>query len=442
MNLNGDCTKELSEPFSCTTPVSVQVDSAGIPIDTVSTTTGLYYKALGSTGTVYSFRVLSGASYVSCFTSGIWYDTIQSTINNYPLRNIGLNCSSSPFDLSVKAVVVGTGRHEQTGNILVCNNSCNPTNATVTLYYDTKYSGNSNPVSSSPGTIVWNLTGLSANDPAITSLNYTVNIPGGTPYLIVGDTVKEYVTVTPTVGDADTSNNTFIKEDTVKLGFDPNFIEVAPAGCFHSDTQFQYTINFENTGNDTAFNIHVMDTLSDNLDISSLKIVTASANMDIELFNDGAHNIVKFDFPQINLLDSSHHGLCDGTVIFTIKNKAGIPNGSTIYNQAGIYFDDNDVVMTNTVENIKGCPIESVAAVKTTHTVEIYPNPTTDELTIKLNDDTYSSFTITNNVGQVLMQQQLSTPLTKVNVKTLPAGLYYITVKGDNGSKVQKFVKM
>ncbi len=73
--------------------------------------------------------------------------------------------------------------------------------------------------------------------------------------------------------------------------------------------------------------------------------------------------------------------------------------------------------------------------------VLIYPNPASDELTISMNDNAYNEFIITNNVGQILIQHQLNSPVTNVNVKTLPAGLYYITVKGDNGTTVQKFVK-
>jgi hypothetical protein len=298
------------------------------------------------------------------------------------------------------------------------------------------------PASYTSSTITWDLTGLSAATHNPIDLYYVITTDLVGHYTTIGDTTTSYITVSPVIGDIDTTNNTEVIIDTVKAGCDPNYMLVAPGSCFSDDTQFQYTIHFENTGNDTAFNIHVMDTLSDNLDIQSLRIITASANMDIEIFNDGAHNIAKFDFPNINLLDSSHHGLCDGAVIFTIKNIAGIPNGSTIFNEAGIYFDYNDVVMTNTIENIKGCRETGVPVVSNAHNIDIYPNPTTDELTIKMDAGAYNSFTITNNVGQILMQQQLNTPLTKVNVKLLPAGLYYITVRGDNGSKVQKFVKM
>jgi hypothetical protein len=44
-------------------------------------------------------------------------------------------------------------------------------------------------------------------------------------------------------------------------------------------------------------------------------------------------------------------------------------------------------------------------------------------------------------MGQVILQQQISSSQWKVNIKAFPAGMYYITFRGDNGIKVQKFVK-
>ena len=74
--------------------------------------------------------------------------------------------------------------------------------------------------------------------------------------------------------------------------------------------------------------------------------------------------------------------------------------------------------------------------------VIIYPNPATNELTISMDDNAYNSFTITDNVGQVLLSQHLAESATKVNVKDLPAGMYYVTMKGDTGTITKKFVKM
>ena len=74
--------------------------------------------------------------------------------------------------------------------------------------------------------------------------------------------------------------------------------------------------------------------------------------------------------------------------------------------------------------------------------VEVFPNPAYDELTIKMDAGAYTSFSISNNIGQVMIQQKLTAAQTDVNVKALPVGVYYITFKGANGKSTQKFVKM
>ena len=74
--------------------------------------------------------------------------------------------------------------------------------------------------------------------------------------------------------------------------------------------------------------------------------------------------------------------------------------------------------------------------------ISLFPNPTTTELSIIMSPGAYTSFTVTNNVGQQMIRQQLTSTQTTVNVATLPPGLYYITFRGDNGTNVQKFVKM
>jgi hypothetical protein len=53
----------------------------------------------------------------------------------------------------------------------------------------------------------------------------------------------------------------------------------------------------------------------------------------------------------------------------------------------------------------------------------------------------YQSITITNNIGQTLLQNEVKDKTTQVSVATLPPGLYYITLKGSNGNVVRKFVK-
>jgi uncharacterized repeat protein (TIGR01451 family) len=447
---NADCLFDSGDTYLFS-PVKTEVDSNGIAVDTISSISGFYYLSYGAPGTVYSFKVISMPSYysLSCPYSGILYDTIQTLVNRYPVQYFGLNCLSSGFDLSENAVIFWTAGGHQNGNIYVQNsNKCDTGSATVTLHYSPKYkfTGSASPRASSfsGSSITWTITGLhTASKPV--DLYYGISDNPATGFVPLGDTVISYFTITPFIGDIDTTNNSQIIVDTSAGGCDPNFMLVDPPGCLPSGiapNALKYTISFENTGNDTAFNIHIMDTLPSYVNAHSLQVVAASDQMDIALFNAGGYNIVKFDFPNINLLDSSHHGQSDGMVVFTVNTLPGLSDAAKISNRAGIYFDYNPVVMTNTVENVIGCPILKVDNLTKKQTVEIFPNPATDELTIKMDNGAYASFIIANDIGQVMVQQQLSTAQTRVNIKSLSPGLYYITLKGDNGTTVRKLVKM
>ncbi len=429
-------------PKFIVTPLKFAVSKNSVPIDTFTVTTGTYYSMAGALGDVYSFRVISvvpGLTFTYP-TGGIIYDTVKAVSNSYKVKYLGLKCASIPpnFDLTVNAVIPVSGLNDQWGNIYINNPSCLSSSvATVTLNFSPKYHfGYSYPAPAtvSGNTVVWNLPVLGLNSqPKV----YYVLL--GNPGIAAGDTTHSYVAVTPTSGDADPSNNSMIIIDTVSASCDPNEMSVTPTGSIHAGTKLKYTINFENTGNDTAFNISVYDTLSDNVDVKSLDIVMASAVMNIAVLNKGGHNIVKFDFPNINLLDSSHHGQCDGAVIFTVNAKNGLPNGPTIFNRAGIYFDYNPVVMTNQVENIIGFP-SGVDLLNKSSEVDLYPNPVSNELTIKSNGS-FNTLTISNIMGQVVKTEFISGTQAIVNVQLLPSGIYYINLKGEDGVKVCRFIK-
>jgi hypothetical protein len=303
------------------------------------------------------------------------------------------------------------------------------------------------PTSIVGNTATWNVGLLSDSGFSLRSIYFTLYDNPITGLLTADDTVHTDVAISPVTGDANTTNNYAIVVDTVNASHDPNEIWVSPQGLIPAGTQLKYTIAFENTGNDTAFNIYVMDTLSDFFDMSSLRMVFSSHKMSVtKIYDEICHNIVRFDFLNINLLDSSHHGKCDGSLQFTINTYSGLSNGSEILNQAGIYFDNNSVVMTNTVEDIIGVPTIVPSPIHNKKgeiaDVQLFPNPTTNELTIKSEPNLFSSFTISNSMGQVLVDQNIGGAVTKADVGALAPGLYYVTLKGGEGVAIRKFVKM
>jgi len=76
------------------------------------------------------------------------------------------------------------------------------------------------------------------------------------------------------------------------------------------------------------------------------------------------------------------------------------------------------------------------------YSIEVYPNPASDELTVKADADRYQSLAITNELGQMIIRSPIRSIQTSVDLRSLPSGLYYVILRGDNGSITRKFVKM
>jgi hypothetical protein len=157
-------------------------------------------------------------------------------------------------------------------------------------------------------------------------------------------------------------------------------------------------------------------------------------------YQEGPYNIVKFDFPNIMLPDSSHHEFCKGMATFTIRAKSTLTPGTTIANRAGIYFDINEVVMTNTVySNIPlTASLNSVSG--RASLVEVFPNPVRDVLNINMAEGAFSNIAIYNIVGQQMLEMPAVRP-AKIDVSKLPTGIYYVRLHGKDGSRTIKFEK-
>jgi uncharacterized repeat protein (TIGR01451 family) len=354
-DFNTNCAFDAGDNYN-TTPVTMAVDSNGVTIDTIIVTSGMYRKAYGPPGTIYAFRVLavSGGRVVACPSSAVLYDTISATVYTYPEKYFGIQCgSSTSFDLA-ENVTTFCGTTFASSTIYISNSYCTPASPVVTMHMSPRYHflhATPAPASVSGNTITWNLPPVSTAAIPMRTIS-VVFVP--TVTLVPGDTIHSDYQVTPLSGDVNTANNYIAMVNTIVTSYDPNDLEVSPAGKVLPCAQLQYRVRFENTGNDTARNIYVLDTLSPNIDPMSLNVVMASAAMNVSVINDGVRNIARFDFPHINLLDSSHHNQCQGMFIFSVKARSGLTFGSVINNKVGIYFDDNAVVGTNTVSNTIG----------------------------------------------------------------------------------------
>lgn len=443
---DANCTYNNTIDRLASLPIALAIDSSGIRVDTVPVSSGLYYDGHGPIGTLYTFTPINLPAGItaSCPSAGVVSHTLTSYVSTPPAY-LALACASgSSHDLRLfTSFNAHVNRYR--GTILVDNPLCTPPAATITLNMNPRYMYmpyfNPAPTSVSGSVVKWNVNTLSALS-ATPSFAISVDIKKTVGALLpFGDTVQTAFSVTPLTGDVNTANNMIIREDTVIAAYDPNDISVSPSGCLTSaNTKLTYTIRFENTGNAPAYNIYVLDTLPAEVDVKSMRIEAASAVMNTYIKKVGGRNIVRFEFPDINLPDSAH-GQNTGMVVYSINRNPSLSDGTHIRNRVGIYFDDNPPVLTNTAENTIGCPITSVNEVTQQGRVEVFPNPATNELFINAPGAIYTTCTITNSIGQVMLRQEVLTPRTKLNIVNLPAGIYYVTLRGAQ-TEVHKVVKL
>lgn len=108
----------------------------------------------------------------------------------------------------------------------------------------------------------------------------------------------------------------------------------------------EYTIRFQNTGNDTAYQVLIIDTLSNDLLIESLEIISSSHSVGTSI--DRTNRVINFLYENIYLPDSTtNFEASQGYIKFKVRNVNDFMVDSIILNTASIYFDSNPPIVTN-----------------------------------------------------------------------------------------------
>ncbi|NJB87164.1 putative repeat protein (TIGR01451 family) [Lewinella marina] len=142
----------------------------------------------------------------------------------------------------------------------------------------------------------------------------------------------------------------------LRCAIDPNDKLVSPSreepsqsNYTQLDEAITYTLRFQNTGNDTAFDVRLEDQLSHHLDLNTFRPLAASHPYTVRMLEGG--NVI-FRFDNIFLPDSNVNLVgSEGFVSFEIKARQDLPDFTVIENTAAIYFDFNKPVITNTVRS-------------------------------------------------------------------------------------------
>jgi uncharacterized repeat protein (TIGR01451 family) len=229
---------------------------------------------------------------------------------------------------------------------------------------------------------------------------------------------------------------------TVTASFDPNDKTGYPLGTGNNhdilpNQQLQYVIRFQNTGTDTAFTVVVRDTLSTDLDIASVKAGVASHNY---TFNIHGPRVLEWTFSNIMLPDSNiNESASHGFITFTVEQLPNRPNGTQINNTAGIYFDFNAPVITNTslhtVNYLAGVAtgIKPASGIQNNF-VQVYPNPFSSAITIQTKEEGIYLLSVTDITGKLVAKEKFAGNKLMFEKTELKPGVYLFEVTDKNGN--------
>ena len=261
------------------------------------------------------------------------------------------------------------------------------------------------------------------------------------PTVNAGQYLTNSVSIEPITGDVVPENNQNSVTQMVVNAYDPNDKMEARGeqiliSSFTQNDYLYYTIRFENTGNASAINVRINDVLNNQLDATTVKMVSASHPYIL----DQVDNNLTWRFDNIQLpVSIANTNIGKGYVTFKVKPMPGYAVGDVIPNSAAIYFDFNPAIVTNTF-NTEFVNQLSIGENELSNFI-LAPNPATDSFTISLADNTQTIkdvfvYDISGKV--VLSKKSIDYYTTSVDVSNISSGMYFVEITSDLNNKVTK----
>ncbi len=348
LDLNNNNTRDEGEPdfneakVNCT---SAHLNAQVKPFDgqySINADTGSYKTSVSLPGSLY-YTVYPDSA-ISTFTIPGSTDTIDFAIHkiadarDYSVSLTSLSPARPGFDVVYKINYANQGTDTlQNKTVQFLKDSRFVLGQTIPSYStvsgDTVTWSINNLLPGNSGEIIINMVPASVNisDQLISFVSIDISNDVNTVDNI--DSVKQFVTGSYDPNDKQEEHNGFV-----------SLLEVQNA------IYLNYTIRFQNTGNDTAFTVIVRDDLDDKLDLSTFEMTGASHTYQLKI-KDGKY--LEWKFNNILLADSVHNEPAShGYITYRIKPKTNLVVGEIISNTASIYFDFNAPIETNIQKTI------------------------------------------------------------------------------------------
>ncbi len=197
-----------------------------------------------------------------------------------------------------------------------------------------------------------------------------------------------------------------------------------------------YHLKFQNTGQDTAIRVVIRDTISSNLDPTTIRPGASSHDYDFEVYAGG---ILKFTFEDILLPGSSTDEA--GSHIFVKYRISQKPNnqvGTPLVNGTAITFEFNEpVILTDSTNFVGGLDF----LVSTDHifhpeldAINVFPNPFSEAATFELaTTETFGQlqFTLYDVTGREVKRINFSGNRFELQRSDLTNGMYIYRIESN-----------
>lgn len=245
----------------------------------------------------------------------------------------------------------------------------------------------------------------------------------------VGSTVTSAARVDPVTADFTPADNAASATTVITASLDPNFIlvdkETIDASQLANPPYLEYVINYQNTGNDTAFIVRIKNDISPLVDMSTFELLATSHPSMIKY--DAVAGQLEFMMNNIQLPDSAtDEPGSHGFIRYKIKPVSTLITTDTIKSSAAIYFDYNMPVYTNTALTWIGFT-SSIASMGIDGGISIYPNPATDACMVHAPGFKDAIIYIRNMEGRLIKSYPFNERLT-INLSSISSGVYLIEI--------------
>ena len=223
--------------------------------------------------------------------------------------------------------------------------------------------------------------------------------------------------------------------------YDPNEKNAYPKGFGDShylepNIGLDYIIHFQNTGTDTAFTVVIEDQLSPYLNPSTVRAGASSHSYTHALAADGK---LVFTFDNIMLPDSNtNEAASHGYVKFKVDQQRDLPLGTEIFNEAAIFFDFNEAIITNQTfhkinEDFLEIVITSVNTQLIGANIKVGPNPFREKAVLYLDGLEYDNYQLNlfDLQGKLIRTETFRSNTHVINRNHLQNGIYLFQLQAE-----------